>query len=203
MSGTAVRADPYRWRSVLDPQVYSHFVKKIVLMGAESTGKSTLAAELAAHFNTCHVAEYGREVWEAKQGQLTLQDYVDIAVEHRAREDAAVMDSRNYLFVDTNALTTLFLSYYYHRGGLPQLHALAEACRDRYARVFVCDDDIPFDQDGWRDNALWRSRLQGLILYDLDRRAIPYEIVSGTLDSRVRQIAACLAADPPGAIEYL
>ena len=57
MTRLALLADIHGNRSFVDPLVYSHFVKKIVLLGAESTGKSTLAAALADRLGTCSVAE--------------------------------------------------------------------------------------------------------------------------------------------------
>jgi hypothetical protein len=66
ISGTAVRASPLDHLDWLEPCVRAYFVRRVVLIGAESTGKTTLAQELARHFNTCWVPEYGREYWEKK-----------------------------------------------------------------------------------------------------------------------------------------
>ena len=193
--GTVARADVHASRQMLDPRVYRHFVEKVVFMGAESTGKSTLAATMAHELDTVHVAEYGRDLYEDKQGVLDLGDYVTIARVHRDREDVAVLDANRWLFVDTNAVTTMFFSHYYGRGSLPELRIMAEQCRDRYQHVVVCDDDIPFEQDGWRDNIVWRGRMQGMVLHDLDVRRIPYTVVSGPLDERVAQVKAILAGE--------
>ncbi len=196
VSATLIRSDPFRWRHLLHPVVYSHFIARIVLLGAESTGKSTLAAALGRHFATQSVAEYGREVWEAKGGKLALADYVDIAVGHRERETAAVAYCRDYLFVDTNALTTMFFSHYYNRDSLPELRRLADDCRGRYALVLVCDDDIAFEQDGWRDNEVWRGRMQGMVLHDLRVRGIDFHTVSGSLAKRISQVSTLLPPAP-------
>jgi HTH-type transcriptional regulator, transcriptional repressor of NAD biosynthesis genes len=183
-------------------------IKKVVFLGAESTGKSTLTECVAKEFNMPFVAEYGREYYEKKGGELELQDYLAIAKEHRRLEDNATIkyakhihrfakdeyaDNKGYLFVDTNAITTLFFSYYYNQGGLAQLHKLANDCKNRYHYVFVCTDDIPFEQDGWRDNALWRARMQGMVLHDLDSRGIHYTVVSGHLEQRLQQVKTVLA----------
>jgi len=177
--------------------VYAHFVEKVVIMGAESTGKSTLTERMAAEFDTTFVREYGRDHYAERDGVLDLDDYVTIAHHHRELEDAAAMTANRYLFVDTNAITTMFFSHYYNRGSLPELRQLADACIDRYSHVFVCDDDIPFEQDGWRDNEVWRGRMQGMVLHDLDVRGISYDVVSGGLDARVEQVKAVLANGMP------
>jgi HTH-type transcriptional regulator, transcriptional repressor of NAD biosynthesis genes len=192
ISGTRVRQDVHANREMLDPRIYRHFVQKIVFVGAESTGKSTLTERLANKFQTNFVAEYGRDVWVQKNGVLELEDYVHIAVRHRELEDAAILESNRFLFVDTNAITTMFWCYAYEGNGLPELTHLARVAESRYDHVFVCNDDIPFVQDGWRDDAVWRSRQQSLILYDLTVRGVPYTLVSGSLEERLAQVEVVL-----------
>jgi NadR type nicotinamide-nucleotide adenylyltransferase len=165
----------------------------VVFLGAESTGKSTLAEQMALEFDTEFVAEYGRVHYEHRGGRLDLEDYVTIATRHREHEDDACLRAHRYLFVDTNAITTMFFSHYYNRDSLPALRALADDCRARYRHVIVCDDDIAFAQDGWRDNDIWRARMQGMVLHDLAVREIDYRVVRGTLAERVEQVKAILA----------
>lgn len=196
ISGTEVRQNIHALREWLDVGVYSYFVQKVVFMGAESTGKSTLTAMMALELGTSFVAEYGRTHYEERGGILDLEDYLYIAQHHRALEDQALLEIEHrvnqFLFVDTNAITTLFFSYYYNRGGLPELHQLAQDCKKRYAHVFLCEDDIPFEQDGWRDSEVWQGRMQGMILYDLETRGIGYTRISGTLEQRVARVKAVL-----------
>jgi NadR type nicotinamide-nucleotide adenylyltransferase len=79
VSATAIRADVHAQRHWLAPSVYADFVQRIAMLGAESTGKSTLSRWLA-HIRSTHcVAEYGREVWESKAGALTFTDLLLIA----------------------------------------------------------------------------------------------------------------------------
>jgi len=66
VSGTAVRAAPLANWDFLEPCVRAFYAKRVCLVGAESTGKTTLAAALAAHYQTNWVAEYGREYCEEK-----------------------------------------------------------------------------------------------------------------------------------------
>jgi HTH-type transcriptional regulator, transcriptional repressor of NAD biosynthesis genes len=192
ISGTRVRQNVHTNRAMLDPRIYRHFVQKIVFMGAESTGKSTLTEYVATKFQTNFVAEYGREVWIQKNGNLELSDYVHIAQHHRKLEEAAILESNRFLFVDTNAITTMFWCYAYEGNGLSELIDLARVAETRYDHVFVCNDDIPFVQDGWRDDAVWRARQQSLILYDLTVRGVPYTLVSGSLEERVAQVEVVL-----------
>jgi HTH-type transcriptional regulator, transcriptional repressor of NAD biosynthesis genes len=175
---------------------WMHPVQTVVFLGAESTGKTTLAKRMALEYKTTCVLEYGREVWEHKGGQLEPEDYVHIARHHRELEVRAVVEvherKRPWVFVDTNAITTAFLGYAYEGGVSVEVLELARTAETRYHHVFVCADDIPFEQDGWRDNAVWRSRAQHMIRYDLDVRGVPYTIVSGDLEARVAQVKRVL-----------
>jgi NadR type nicotinamide-nucleotide adenylyltransferase len=194
ISATAIRDDVHGQRALLAPGVYCHFVQRIALVGAESTGKSTLAAFLAGRCGTRFMPEVGREVWEARQGKLEPADYIAIAERHRAEEDALLEHCHRYLFVDTNALTTLLLGFCYGhlREAPPALLGYAQECARRYAAHFLCGDEIPFHQDGWRDDAAWRSRIQGMVRYDLQVRGIGYIELHGTLEQRAVQLLSCL-----------
>jgi len=170
-------------------------VQRVVFVGAESTGKSTLSEHLAHAYDTVAVPEIGRFIWEEKQGKLGPDDYVEIAVRHRAAEDAAMAQARRWLFVDTNALTTLLLGIEFRQVGDPppaELLRCAGECRARYAHTFVCADDIPYEEQDVRENEAWRGRIQRLVLKDLDARRIPYTVVQGSVEERARQVRRVL-----------
>jgi HTH-type transcriptional regulator, transcriptional repressor of NAD biosynthesis genes len=195
VSGTALRADPHGLRHFLNPLVYAHFVRRVAILGAESTGKSTLAAALAEHFGTAYVREYGRDVYERENGALNPQHFLEIAHGQRAleREAASSGAANRYLFCDTDAATTLMWSYLLTGTALPQLHVLAGACTARYAHTFVCDPGIPFEQDGWRSNKAVREVQQAHILQDLNTRGRPYTLLTGNVQERVAQVEAAMS----------
>ena len=194
ISGTAIRADVHASRQFLSPLVYAHFVERVAVVGAESTGKSTLAAALASDFGTHFIREYGREVYEREDGQLTPEHFLEIALGHRALEDEAARTPglNRYLFVDTTAATTLMWSYLLCRTALPELHALADACKSRYAHTFLCADNLAHEQDGWRANTEVRSVQQAFILQDMATRQIGFEVVWGSVAERVARVRATL-----------
>jgi nicotinamide riboside kinase len=172
-------------------------VDMVVFVGAESTGKSTLAEYLARSYDTVSVPEIGRFIWEEKGGKLGPDDYVEIAVRHRQAEDEAVERARRWLFVDTNALTTLLLGIQFKQVGTPPPATLlrcAADCKARYAYTFVCADDIPYEEQAVRENAAWRGHIQQLVLDDLDARGIPYTVLHGSIEERARQVRAVLDA---------
>lgn len=194
ISGTQLRADVHAYREFLDPLVYAHFVQRVVILGAESTGKSTLTRALGEACGTGWVREYGRDVYERENGLLTPEHFLEIALGHRALEDEAARAARTdrWVFCDTNATTTLMWSYLLTGTALPELHALADACKTRYAHTFLCDTDLPHEQDGWRANTEVRSVQQAFIKQDLGTRGVPYEIVRGSVPERVEAVRVML-----------
>lgn len=174
----------------------------VVFVGAESTGKSTLALHLARQCGAEFVPEIGRFIWEDKRGQLDAADYVEISERHREAEDAALARAEGpYVFVDTNALTTLLLGLCFGQVTEPAPPVLlrdAEECRTRYLHHFVCADDIPYEEEpGVREHAGWRTRIQRLVLKDLDQRGIDFTVLTGTVEqraARVLQVLRTLAA---------
>ena len=195
ISGTRMREDIHAQRQWLDPVVYAHFVERVVLLGAESTGKSTLAARLAQEYDTRHVDEYGREVFSQLDGRLDPHHFVEIARGHRDREARALRSPgvHRYLFCDTNAMTTAAFSFMMTGQAQPQLLRFADDCASRYPHVFVCATDLPFEQDGWRASEAVRAAHQGLLCYELHVRGIPYTTLRGDLEERVQQVKAALS----------
>jgi NadR type nicotinamide-nucleotide adenylyltransferase len=192
VSGTAVRADVHAHRDALDPRVYSHFVEKVVFLGAESSGKTTLARELAAHFGTTWAEEYGRTLWEERDGDVPLADYVQIAERHLAIEEERLLGAHRYLFVDTNALTTQQYAFFFHGDCPTRVQQLAGRCRERYDHVFVCTPDFGLVQDGTRVHPQVQQYMDGAIRNDLTVRGIPYRVVRGSVAERIEQVSAAL-----------
>lgn len=197
VSGTLVRSDVPAHRDMLSPLVAEHFVQRVAFLGAESTGKSTLAQAVAMRLGEPYVEEYGRTLWEARGGDVPLADYVLIAERHRAIEDEAMGRARRFLFCDTNAVTTQQYAFFFHGDCPARVQDLAAECRGRYARTFVCAPDIPFEQDGTRVYAQVQAYMDGAIRNDLTIRGIPYTVVGGTLEARVAAVAEALGVSVP------
>ena len=200
VSGTRVRAGAAEAAAYLHPLVAAQLdlvppapVPRVVFLGAESSGKSTLCAALAEACGTAWVPEYGRTLHEQKNGNLEFEDLLYIARRHVELEDEAAAKARGVLFCDTNAATTVLYSYYYyfHRCD-PALRAMAAVCGQRYAHTFVCAPTVPFEQDGWRGPETLRSFQHGMILMQLDYFNIPYTLVEGTVAERVAQVRVIL-----------
>ena len=196
ISATEIRKNPYENKEFLDPTVYRDLVTKVVLLGAPSTGKSTLAEQLAIHFNTQWMPEYGREYWENHQvnKRLTLEDLLKIAEIHIEREDALVLQSNRFLFSDTNAITTYLFSLDYHGSALEKLENLAKLAESRHDFIFLCDTDIPYDDTWDRSGDVKRKTFQQKIIEDLKTRNLNYYMLKGTVEERIEQVSNVLLA---------
>ncbi len=190
VSGSALRADLHALRGQLAPQVYRDFVRRVVLLGAESTGKSTLARTLALRRHSVHAAEYGRERWEAQQGQLQEADLLQIARTQVAREEELLEQANGWLVCDTSPLTTLLYAQALFGRVDPQLLELATR---GYDLVLLCEPDVPFVQDGTRRDEAFRQWQHAWYLHELQARAIPHCRLRG--DWAAREQAALAAMD--------
>lgn len=187
ISGTAIRNNPFCFREYLHPSIYRDLIANIVFLGAPSTGKTTIASQLAQEYNTLWMPEYGREYWEKHQvnRRLSLAQLVEIAEGHLEREDALLLKANSYLFTDTNAITTYLFSRYYHQTAAPQLIELANQAILRYDLVFVCDTDIPYDDTWDRSGEANRHVFQKQMINELIIRKIPFFILRGRLEERI------------------
>ncbi|NHZ36996.1 AAA family ATPase [Massilia rubra] len=190
VSGTAIRADPHAMRAFLHPLVYASFVRKVCLLGGESSGKTTLAAALAQALGSVWAPEFGRELWIGKDGALVFDDMLAIGQAQLAREQALLARATRWLVCDTSPLTTLFYSGAMFGRADP---ALATLATQGYDVTLLCAPDFDFVQDGTRQDALFRQRQHAWYVAELTRRALPFTIVHGPLAQRVRQALDVLA----------
>lgn len=192
-SGTAIRQDPHALRTFLDPRVYASFVQRVAVLGGESSGKTTLCAALAEHFDTRWVPEYGRDCWVKKDGMLEFEDMLHIGqVQHEWERECALSANR-WLFCDTTPLTTLFYSLDLFG---PVADELARLATQRYAHVFLCAPDIPFVQDGTRRDQEFRCRQHEWYQEQLTQMQMPYTVLAGALESRVQHAISLLSTLP-------
>lgn len=192
VSGTAVRAAPQRALEVLSLAARADFVPRVAFLGGESSGKSTLAQEVSEALDEPFVPEYGRELWEARDGKLSYPDLVDIATEQVRREQAAARKARRYVLCDTTPLTTLFYARAMFGAGDERLEKLASRS---YAFTFLCANDFPFVQDGTRRDAGFRDHGFSWAQAELERRHVFFAVVRGTRSQRLGQVLAALGSE--------
>jgi NadR type nicotinamide-nucleotide adenylyltransferase len=195
ISATRIRQSPFTYRHYLHPRVYRDLIINVVLLGAPSTGKTTLAERLASEYATVWMPEYGREYWEQHQvnRRLTPAQLVELAEGHLAREEQLLTEANTYLFTDTNAITTYVFALYYHQMATERLHHLANVAATRYDIVLVCDTDIPYDDTWDRSGEANREVFHKQTIADIRMRRIPFVLLRGTVEERVATVHAILA----------
>ncbi len=191
ISATLIRADRKRAFEFLSPVVRASFVRRVCLLGGESSGKTTLTRALAKSFETSHCDEYGRELWLERGGQLRYEDFLLIANTQLELEEQATLTARHVTFCDTSPLTTLFYCLEQFGRAPPELCRLAERPYDAF---LLCAPDLPFVQDGTRRDAAFRERQHDFYLAELERRGAFWILVEGGVQARVEQARRGIAA---------
>jgi len=174
---------------------------RVAILGAESSGKSTLAATLAARHRTLWVPEYLRQFVEEQQRVPRESDQVFIAGMQLRAEGAmaATAGAGRLLFCDTTPLMTAVYSGYYFHGVDAGLAALA--AHHDYGWTLVTAPDTPWEADGLqRESEAVRQIVHQSLLAELARRGIAYALVHGPLEQRLAQAEAWLAGAAQGAV---
>lgn len=191
MSGTIFRQNMYEHRAYVDPLVYRDLIQKVVFVGTESTGKSTLAKAMAQELNTLYTEEYGRSLWIERNAQGIKPTYHDLLVvgqTQHMQEQAAVLHSNRYLFCDTNAWTTMMWSIMYYGSADQRLFDLARKTVGEY-KWFLCNNDFGWIQDGFRELEGDKAQhFQDENFLMLHQWGIPFREVSGSLEQRIQQV---------------
>jgi NadR type nicotinamide-nucleotide adenylyltransferase len=191
ISGTQVRAAPLDNLEQLEPCVRAYYVLRVVLIGAESTGKTTLAQQLANRFQTVWSPEYGREHWERKVQGLTMDDplpswsheeFVHIATEQQARENRLARNANRVLICDTNAFATGTWHERYYQQRDPRVDAIGAA--DKVDLYLLTAPDVPFVQDGFRDGESIRHWMHDRFAEQLQSGRTPWQLIQGDYAER-------------------
>ena len=196
------------WRD-LAPEVRAERAIRIVIVGAESSGKTTLTDSLTAHYRarggvwqqTLWVPEYGREYTElllAQQGVIendpeaavhsaewTPEDFANIAVEQQRLEDEAAATGSPVLFCDTDAFATrLWERRYLGDSSTAAFDAVPELPpRGLYLISDIAG--VQFEQDGIRDGEDYREAMQRWLEEELTVREQPWALVGGDAEQRL------------------
>ncbi|NTS40035.1 ATP-binding protein [Flavisolibacter sp. BT320] len=162
-------------------------MKKIVVIGPESTGKSTLCEELAEHYNTVWCPEYAREYLLQHGTDYTYNDLTTIANGQLLLEAEVAKAVRNNMFIVDTDLYVMKVWYEVAFAHCPTwiLKALATAHCDLY---LLCSTDLPWAQDALREypELKTRQRLFGMYKDILIHSGIPWIEIRGTERQRLQ-----------------
>lgn len=188
VSGTAVRADLAGHWHELSAATRAALTARIVVLGAESTGSTTLAEALALHYGTAWVPEYGREHSLTRVGGLAepwRTDEFDLIVDRQiAWEDRALRRTPFPLLVcDTDVLATALWHERYV--GTASAAILARADAHRPDLYLLTGDEIPWVDDETRDGEHVRHAMQQRFRDVLAAQPVPWAEVRGSVAERV------------------
>ncbi len=159
---------------------------RVVLTGSESTGKTTLAADLARHYGgeSLWLPEYVRGYLDWKGQPLDPSDVEPIARGQIAAQDQALEQAgdRKLLLLDTDLLSTVIYAEHYY-GSCPDWIRTAAVVR-RADVYLLCDIDVPWAHDPQRDRPHARSEMQALFREALASRGFPFTEIRGSWRAR-------------------
>ncbi|BAY65857.1 ATPase/kinase involved in NAD metabolism [Calothrix brevissima NIES-22] len=191
ISGTKVRENPITYWHYIPPCVRPYFLRRVCIFGPESTGKSTLAQNLAAHYNTVYVSEYARGWLDPKDGRCDFTDIEMIARGQIASEDALAKQANRVMFCDTDLITTTIWSNVLFGKCYQWIYGEAE--QRHYDLYLILDVDVPWVDDKQRYLPHLRIEFRDRCIFELKSRNRPYVLISGSWEERFHQ--ACVAVD--------
>jgi NadR type nicotinamide-nucleotide adenylyltransferase len=161
-------------------------MKRVVIIGAESTGKTTLATALAEHYQTAWVPEFGRLYTEARRygsGLWRSDEFTYIANEQARMEDALARIANRVLICDTDPFATGIWHERYL--GTPSTDVQAVASGRVYDLYILTDVETPFVPDDIRDGESIRQWMHDRFVDELSRMSTPMLLVSGSHERRL------------------
>jgi NadR type nicotinamide-nucleotide adenylyltransferase len=165
-------------------------VKKIALLGAESTGKSGLCEALALHYGGAWVPEFARDYLEKLEVPYTLEDILFCAEMQVREEDRIAREAKQFLFCDTELINFKVWSSDIFQT-VPQW--IEEKIQERrYDFYLLTANDTPFIPDAVRTNPHRREFLFDWYQRELEHYGFEYAIVSGQGKTRLLNAIAAL-----------
>lgn len=167
-----------------------YFIKKIVILGTESCGKSTLTKNLALIYNTTYVKEYGRDYCEdlgGCDGIILEEDYPMIAYGHKLKEYEAIKSANKIVLIDTEAVVTQFYSELYNQ---KQQTVLNEVARNQeYDLCLYLEPDVKWVDDGLRVHGEQKVREENNLRLKelLKENGMDFVSIGGTYQERLEK----------------
>ncbi len=172
-------------------------IKKIVIIGPESTGKSTLCEQLADHYKTVWVPEFAREHLEKHGTNYTYEDLLTIAKGQIALEEEYIkfeigdqkseIGNHKPLFIDTNMyVMKVWCEFVFNKCPNWILNQIAQRKYDMY---LLCNIDLPWVKDELREypDLATRNKLHYYYKDLLINQSVPWIDINGSYEQRLQQ----------------
>ncbi len=163
-------------------------MKKIVIIGPESTGKSTLTKQLAEHYHTAYCPEYARAYLHANGTHYQYDDLLKIAQGQLMIEDTFVHDTENDLyFIDTDMYVMKVWSEYVF--GKCDNFILENIVARKYDLYLLCNIDLPWVADELREYPDEAPRRELFNIYKdlLINQDVPFVVIEGNYAQRLEK----------------
>ena len=158
-------------------------IKRVVICGPESTGKSTLTVKLASYFKTNYVSEYARDYlqskWDDKKEVCNKEDLIKKAIGQVERENTNITNSNKLLFCDTNILTTIAWSKT-HFDGFCDPWLIRQSILLIYDYYLILNTDTPWIKDDLRDRPDDRKKMFSAHKEELKLCNVNFNIITGS-----------------------
>lgn len=196
ISSTDIRFDVYKNWQYIPPICRPYYAKKILIVGGESTGKSTLVQNLAIAYNTNFVREIGRDTCEIAGGEdyMDKYDLYENLLRQKTEEIKALKDCNRLLFIDTDALTTKFYSRFLldNKDDIKKCDDLADAITriNEFDLILFLEPTVDFVQDGTRNEKIAADRIKYSNQINLlfDEHKINFIIIDGDYLDRFNKV---------------
>ncbi len=152
-------------------------IKKIAIIGPESTGKSTLARELAHNYNTCWVKEFSREFFEKRAYSYEIDDLITIAKGQILNEENACKSANELLFCDTDIITIKVWSEIVFNKVPEWINQKVKS--HTYPLYLLCNIDVDWEPDKLRNNYHNRQYIYRLFVEELNKHSLNYKVING------------------------
>ena len=159
-------------------------MKRIAITGPESTGKSTLAGQLAEYYQTIWVPEFARDYIAELNHQYTLQDLENISRGQLELIAQAEAKNPEYLIADTELLVLKIWSE--NAFGSCPAWILDELKKQRFDLYLLMNIDLPWEPDPQREHPHLRQYFFDLYKKELEQLNFPYHIISGSDQERLQ-----------------
>lgn len=191
ISGTKVREDILASWDFLSDETKAGLALRVVILGAESTGTTTLSRDLADALHVPWVPEVGRYYTESiltTDYKWTDEDFYRIGRLQQAYEKEIAARSNGVLVCDTNAVATEVWQRRYMGATTEKMRAIG--AQDKADLYIITSDEIPFVQDGIRDGEHIRHEMHEWFIDRVKATGVPYIVVNG---SRKKRLATTIA----------
>ena len=166
-------------------------IHRVVITGAESTGKTTLAQALGNYYSEPWTHEFVREYAGQLDRALQPEDLEPIAQGQLATEDAALEKAQRLIIHDTNLLSSIIYAKHYFEA---KLDWVDQCFKERnYTLYLLCKPDIPWEADpGQRESPLVRAQFHDIFKTTLKSLKLPHLQMHGPKEARLQQAVAII-----------